>query len=108
MADTKGKQESEEEKKAGGSGSGSEGDGNAADNRTPEAVKKRQEEWEEEEIHEKSAASAETVYKAILLEANEELIRPSSALAWSGLAAGLSMGFSLITEGLMASHLPDT
>jgi len=28
-------------------------------------------------------------------------------LAWSGLAAGLSMGFSLITEGLLRAKLPD-
>jgi formate/nitrite transporter FocA (FNT family) len=36
------------------------------------------------------------------------LVRPTSALFWSGIAAGLSMGASLIAEGLLASHLPDT
>jgi formate/nitrite transporter FocA (FNT family) len=79
----------------------------STDSRTPPDVKQRQEEWQQRDIHEKSAASAETVYKAILLEANEELVRPSAALAWSGLAAGLSMGFSLVTEGLIQSHLPE-
>jgi formate/nitrite transporter FocA (FNT family) len=78
-----------------------------SDSRTPPDVKRRQEEWQQRDIHEKSAASAETVYKAILLEANEELVRPSLALAWSGLAAGLSMGFSLVTEGLIQTHLPE-
>ncbi len=34
--------------------------------------------------------------------------RPTAALAWSGLAAGLSIGFSLVGEGLLQSHLPDT
>ncbi len=32
----------------------------------------------------------------------DELERTNSALAWSGLAAGLSMGFSLLSEGLVA------
>ncbi len=31
-----------------------------------------------------------------------------SALAWSGLAAGLSMGFSFLAEGFFRSYLPDT
>ena len=63
---------------------------------------------EHEEVLEKAAASAHIVYRAILKEATEELARPSIALAWSGLAAGLSMGFSLVLEGLLESRLPDT
>src|SRR4051794_33323455 len=62
---------------------------------------------EEDEVHEKAAAGAHIVYKAIMMEADEELSRPSLALAWSGLAAGLSMGFSLVAEGLLRAHLPD-
>ncbi len=34
-----------------------------------------------------------------------ELQRPVQALIWSGLAAGLSMGFSLVATGLLESHL---
>jgi formate/nitrite transporter FocA (FNT family) len=45
--------------------------------------------------------------KAILNEAEDELERASSALFWSGLAAGLSMGFSLLAEGILRAHLPD-
>jgi formate-nitrite transporter family protein len=37
----------------------------------------------------------------------DTLARGSGALAWSGLAAGLSMGLSLIAEGLLRAHLPD-
>ena len=33
--------------------------------------------------------------------AQEELERTSSALAWSALAAGLSIGFSLVAEGAL-------
>lgn len=51
--------------------------------------------------------SAEIVFKAIRKEGEGELNRPSSQLAWSGLAAGLAMGFSFIAEGLLVYHLPD-
>jgi formate/nitrite transporter FocA (FNT family) len=67
----------------------------------------KDEDREEQEVHEKTAAGAHIVYKAIMNEGEEELDRSSSALAWSGLAAGLSMGFSLMTEGLLRAHLPE-
>jgi len=66
------------------------------------------EQREEEEVSEKRAASAYIVYRAISDEADEELERPVAGLAWSGLAAGLSMGFSLVAEGLLRHYLPDT
>ena len=47
------------------------------------------------------------VHEAIRFEGEEELKRSSSALAWSGFAAGLSMGFSLIAEGVIRAHLPN-
>jgi formate/nitrite transporter FocA (FNT family) len=62
---------------------------------------------EQHEAEERSAPSGRVVYKAILSEGEGELERTSSALFWSGLAAGLSMGFSLIGEGLLRAYLPD-
>ncbi|MDX6270964.1 MAG: formate-nitrite transporter family protein [Acidobacteriota bacterium] len=62
---------------------------------------------EQEESDQRSAPSGKVVYGAILKEGEEELLRPSSALFWSGLAAGLSMGFSMIAEGLLMAYLPD-
>ena len=50
---------------------------------------------------------AALVLEVIREEGEEELARSVSALAWSGLAAGLSMGFSLVVEGLLHHHLPD-
>jgi formate-nitrite transporter family protein len=50
---------------------------------------------------------AALVHEVIREEGEEELSRGTSALAWSGLAAGLSMGFSLVVEGLLHHHLPD-
>lgn len=59
------------------------------------------------EAEERRAPSGRIVYKAVLTEGEEELARPSSALFWSGLAAGLSMGLSMITEALLKTLLPD-
>src|SRR5690242_9415294 len=69
------------------------------------AEKKQQ--AEVEEAHERTAPSGKIVYRAILEEGQGELERSTSALFWSGLAAGLSMGFSMIAEGLLNSHLPE-
>lgn len=65
-------------------------------------------EQEEKEVKERSAPAGKIVYKAILSEGREELERSSSALFFSGIAAGLSMGFSFISQGLLYAHLPDT
>lgn len=59
-----------------------------------------------EALHRRSP-SAKVVHRTILVEGREELERPSAALAWSGLAAGLSMGFSLVAEGLLRAKLPE-
>lgn len=64
-------------------------------------------EEEEHKIEQATSIAAVVVYEAIRNEGESELERPTSALAWSGLAAGLSMGFSLVAEGLLHAHLPD-
>lgn len=70
--------------------------------------KRAEEEEESREITERSSPSGKIIYHAILKEADEELDRSSSALFWSALAAGLSMGTSLIAEAILHAHLPDT
>ena len=62
---------------------------------------------EEAEAKDRVAPSGVIVYKTILKEGQDELDRSSSALFWSGLAAGLSMSFSMIGEGLLKAYLPD-
>ena len=49
---------------------------------------------------------AAVVFEAIRKEGESELARKSMALFWSGLAAGLSMGFSFVAETLLSYHLP--
>jgi formate-nitrite transporter family protein len=51
--------------------------------------------------------SALIIHETIRLEGEYQLRRPTSALAWSALAAGLSMGFSLVAQGLLRAHLPN-
>lgn len=62
---------------------------------------------EQKEIKERGRAKAVVIHEVIRLEGEQELRRPMWALAWSGLAAGLSMGFSLVAEGLIHASLPD-
>src|ERR671921_662265 len=49
----------------------------------------------------------EVIYRAIRSDGDHALGMSNAELAWSGLAAGLSMGFSLLAEGVLRSHLPD-
>lgn len=63
---------------------------------------------ERKQVEERVAIGAHVVYETIRREGEEELRRKVSSLWWSGLAAGLSMGFSFISEGLLMAHLPDT
>jgi formate/nitrite transporter FocA (FNT family) len=60
-----------------------------------------------EEADKRSSTSAKVVHEAIRLEGTEELERPSSSVAWSGFAAGLTMGCSMLGQGLLQTHLPD-
>lgn len=49
---------------------------------------------------------AAVVYEIIRLQGETELRRPASALWWSGVAAGISIGLSFLTEAALAAHLP--
>ncbi len=55
----------------------------------------------------REAPSAGVVFEAIRREAESELARPLSGLAWSALAAGLSMGFSFIAQALLYTYTPE-
>ena len=62
---------------------------------------------ERREVDERSAPRAVVVFETIRREGENELQRPVISLAASGFAAGLSMGFSLVTTGLLHALLPD-
>lgn len=62
---------------------------------------------ENKQVEERKGVSALVVHEAIRRQGDDELARPASALWWSGLAAGLSMGSSFIMEGLLRAYLPN-
>lgn len=64
-------------------------------------------EVERQIIEEHSRPNAALIHETIRAEGESELARSTPALLLSGLAAGLTMGLSLITEGLLRAHLPD-
>jgi formate/nitrite transporter FocA (FNT family) len=60
-----------------------------------------------EEADHRSSTTAKVVHEAIRLEGTEELERPSSSVGWSGLAAGLTMGCSMLGQGILQASLPN-
>jgi formate/nitrite transporter FocA (FNT family) len=70
--------------------------------------KGKMEKKQEEEIIDRTSPPGEVVYEAVYAEGEHELERNSLELGLSGLAAGLSMGFSMVTEALLRVHLPQT
>ena len=62
---------------------------------------------EKSQVAERARPNALVVHEVIREEGEKELNRPVAGLAWSALAAGLSMGFSLVAEGLLRTRLPD-
>lgn len=74
----------------------------ASEVKAPELTEKQQQEAED-----RTSVSATVVHEAIRYDGEEELSRPTSALAWSGLAAGMSMGFSLVAQALLRAYISD-
>jgi formate/nitrite transporter FocA (FNT family) len=64
-------------------------------------------EAERQQAADHASPRALVIHEVVRQEGEEELRRPVSALLWSGLAAGLSMGFSFLGLALMQSLLPD-
>jgi formate/nitrite transporter FocA (FNT family) len=64
-------------------------------------------EHEKQEAEDRTSVKATVVHETIRYDGEEELNRPWSALAWSALAAGFSMGLSLVAMALFRAHLPD-
>lgn len=61
---------------------------------------------EREQADEHASIPALVIHEVLRQQGEEELKRPAGSLAWSGLAAGMSMGFSFLGLALMRSALP--
>jgi formate/nitrite transporter FocA (FNT family) len=66
------------------------------------------EEREERDVAEHARLPVRTVYQIVRQEGGEEMERPSTSLWWSGFAAGLSISFSLLSQAILTSALPET
>ncbi|MFA5955295.1 formate/nitrite transporter family protein [Hyphomicrobium sp.] len=62
---------------------------------------------EKQQVREGVRHRPAVVYEIIRVQGEIELRRPVSALWWSGVAAGISIGFSFLTEAALAAHLPE-
>lgn len=60
---------------------------------------------EHQEVAQKSPPRPAVLHEIIRRVGQEELKRGFTALAWSSVAAGLTMGFSLLVRGLLHQHL---
>ncbi len=65
-------------------------------------------EKEQRQAADRAAPGPLVIHEIVREEGETELTRSFNALAWSGLAAGLSIGFSFITQAYMQAGLPDT
>jgi formate/nitrite transporter FocA (FNT family) len=63
---------------------------------------------EEELARQHASPRAIVIHEIIRQDGEQELSRTVGALALSGLAAGLSMGFSFLSQALLQANLPDT
>jgi len=48
------------------------------------------------------------IYEIVRRHGEEEMERPANSLWWSGIAAGLSISFSLLAQAILETRLPDT
>ena len=60
-----------------------------------------------EHIEERSTPRTPVIYDVVRRYGEEEMARPATSLWWSGLAAGLSMSFSLLAEAILRMHVPE-
>jgi formate/nitrite transporter FocA (FNT family) len=62
---------------------------------------------EEKAVDERAGLRTPVIYQVVRKRGEEEMERPAVSLWWSGVAAGLSISFSLLAQGILRLHLPD-
>jgi formate/nitrite transporter FocA (FNT family) len=63
---------------------------------------------EVKDVEKRLRLRAPVIYEIVRQEGEEDLDRPVFSLLWSGIAAGISIGFSLVTEGILHAGLPES
>ena len=62
---------------------------------------------EKRQVEERAGLRTPVIYEIVRKRGDDEMARPATSLWWSGVAAGLSMSFSLLTQAILLTHLPD-
>lgn len=62
---------------------------------------------EQQQAAERATPGPVVIHEIVRDEGETELTRSAAGLAWSGLAAGLSIGFSFVAQAYMQAGLPD-
>ena len=70
---------------------------------TPKGISER----EVADVEQMSAPRTPVIYEVVRRLGEEEMDRPVTSLWWSGVAAGLSISFSLLAQAILQAHLPD-
>lgn len=65
-------------------------------------------EREIEDVEEMSAPRSPVIYEVVRRLGEEEMERPATSLWWSGVAAGLSISFSILALAILETYLPDS
>lgn len=60
------------------------------------------------EVDDRSSPRTPVIYEVVRRLGEEEMSRPMTSLWWSGVAAGLSISFSLLAQAILRAHLPDS
>ena len=59
-------------------------------------------------VEERSTPTTPVIYEVVRRLGEEEMARPALSLWWSGVAAGLSISFSLLAQAVIALRTPET
>ena len=59
------------------------------------------------DVEELATPRTPVIYEVVRRLGEEEMARPLTSLWWSGVAAGLSISFSLLAQAILQAHLPD-
>ncbi len=73
------------------------------DPETPKGISAR----EVRDIEEMAAPRTPVIYEVVRRLGDEEMERPATSLWWSGVAAGLSISFSLFSQALIEAYVPE-
>jgi len=74
---------------------------------TEQRSQARLDDGEKEQVRSVMRLRSPAIYEVIRRQGQEELHRPAVSLAAAGVAAGVTMGLSVVAQALLRAHLPD-